>query len=128
MTNKPLDLSDYLRIILDRHPGLSDRQAAVQAGLANNAVTQIVNRAILRPRPSTLEALAETWGTPEDYRELMRLAGYRVPETLDLSNLSPAKRQIITLLSSERISDAVAAAIAAGLKKLIEQEKNDTPR
>ncbi len=106
---------------MDRHPGLSDRQASIEAGLANNAVTQIVNRAILKPRPTTLEALARTWGTPEDYRQMMLLAGYKVYDRPELVGLSGPKRRVVELLASDLVSDRAAAAIAAGLTKLIEE-------
>ncbi len=122
MTNKTLDLAEYVREMVQRHPGLSDRQAAIQAGLANNAVTQIVNRGISRPRPATLESLANTWGTPEDYREMMKRAGYKVPDTPELGGLSPVKQRVVTLLSSELIPDSLAAALAAGLEKFIEEQ------
>lgn len=50
---------------------------------------------------------------------MMRLAGYEVPDTVDVSGLSPVKRQVVELLSREAVPDQFAAFIAAGLERFI---------
>jgi len=62
-----------------RHFRLSMRQMALDAGLGESTVSSIIQREA-GARPETLKALADRWGTEEDYRELMRLAGHPVTE------------------------------------------------
>lgn len=114
------DLADYLKRMLAAHPGLSYRRAAQEAGLSNSLITQIINRTIKQPSPETLAALAAQWGTPEDYQVLMKLAGYAVPEQINLAGLSNVKQRVVALLAHEAINDSLAAAIAQLLTEIIE--------
>jgi transcriptional regulator with XRE-family HTH domain len=88
-------LADYVQQIVSRHPGLSMRQAASQAGLDKNAVQQIVAGSRRRPRPSTLRAIADAWGTEQDYYEMLRLAGYHVPLPPNLDD--PEEAEVLVL-------------------------------
>jgi hypothetical protein len=64
------------------------RQMAIEAGVGESIVNGIIKRG-MGARPETLKALADRWGSEGDYRELMRLAGYPVPEASseDLSDI-----------------------------------------
>ena len=84
-------LAECVKGLLDRHPGLSERQASREAGLANNAVTRLIGGDIRQPSPQTLERLAQRWGTEADYYEMMQAAGYRVPLPPDLEHLQEAE-------------------------------------
>ncbi len=96
MTGK--DLADYIAELINRHPGLSFRQAALQAQLNVNAVTQIINREILKPTPHTLHKLANQWGNQADYYEMMLLAGYDVPLPPGIDD--PQEAETLTLFRS----------------------------
>jgi hypothetical protein len=91
------ELGDYLDQMRQKHPRLSMRQMALGAGIGESIVRGIIkeNRGA---RPETLKALADRWGTEEDYHELMQLAGYPVPESLDdealLKALEPAMKAV----------------------------------
>lgn len=58
---------------------LAMSKMSTEAGLSINAVQQIVSGKVKKPDPDTIKALTDRWGTPEDYRELMRLAGHPLP-------------------------------------------------
>lgn len=88
-------LGEYILAIIERHPGLSLRQASIRAGLNENAIQQIVKGARPRPRPGDLKLIADAWGTPQDYYEMMRLAGYEVPLPPDMDN--PEDVKLLTL-------------------------------
>jgi hypothetical protein len=78
------------------------RQASLKAGLSENAIQHIVAGHTPKPRPDTLKAITDTWGTPRDYAELMRLAGYDVTLSPDLND--PEEAEMLSLfreLSSE---------------------------
>jgi len=62
--------------MIDKHPGLSYRQASEDAGLSNSVVNQIINGTIIKPKPSTLRRLASKWGSEEDFLTMMALAGH----------------------------------------------------
>lgn len=114
-------VGEYIVEMLKRHPGLSMRKASIKAGLNTNAIQQIIN-AKLTPRPNTIKALADMWGTLEDYVAMMRLAGYEVPDTVDIAGLSSVKQHAINLLSRDTVPDQVAAFIAAGLEQIVRSE------
>lgn len=120
-TEKSVTVGEYIVAMLKRHPGLSMRQASIKAGLNTNAIQQIINSKIT-PRPNTIKALADMWGTPEDYVAMMRLSGYEVPDTVDIAGLSSVKRHAIDLLSRDTVPDQVAAFIAAGLEQIVRSE------
>jgi hypothetical protein len=122
------DLADYLKKMIEAHPGLSYRRAAAEAGLSSSVVTQIISRVIVKPRPQTLEALARQWGTAMDYQEMMRLAGYKVPEVIEVAGFSPTKRRVVELLASERVSDGMAAAVAKLLEQLIQENAGNSDK
>ncbi len=58
---------------------LAKSQMAQEVGLNINAVQQLI-AGTTGASPKTLKALADRWGTDDDYRELMRLAGHPLPE------------------------------------------------
>jgi transcriptional regulator with XRE-family HTH domain len=91
-------LREYVLEIMKRHPGLSLRQASIRAGLNENAIQQIVSGARPRPRPGDLKLIADAWGTPQDYYEMMRLAGYEVPLPPDVDN--PEDVKVLTLFKT----------------------------
>lgn len=72
-------LGEYLNQIRLRHPRLSMRRMSLECGLSENAVSKIIKGEFI-PKPDTLKELVDRWGTPEDYRELLRLAGHPLPE------------------------------------------------
>jgi hypothetical protein len=88
-------IADYIKEILDRHPGLSMRKASLQAGLNENEVQQIIKGDRPTPRPDTLKAITDTWGTLGDYIELMRLAGYEIPLSPDFDD--PEEAELLAL-------------------------------
>ena len=75
-----LTLGEYLDRMRARHPRLSMRQMAIEAGLGESVVQGIIRRN-RGASPGTLKKLADVWGEPGDYEELMRLAGHPVPGT-----------------------------------------------
>ena len=78
-----LTLGEYLDKMRLYHPRLSMRQMAIGAGLGESVVQGIIKRN-RGASPGTLNKLADAWGEPGDYEELMRLAGHPVPNmTLD---------------------------------------------
>lgn len=72
-------LGEYLDEMRRRHPRLSMRQMSLEAGLSPSIVGAIINQDA-GARPETLKALADKWGTEEDYGKLLELAGRPVPE------------------------------------------------
>jgi transcriptional regulator with XRE-family HTH domain len=90
------ELGDYLEKMRQRHPRLSMRRMALEAGVSENRVRNIIKGIRTGARPETLKALADRWGTEDDYYELMQLAGYPVPESIDdealLKALEPVTR------------------------------------
>ena len=114
-------LQEYLKQMLERHPGVSMRQASLLAGLNENALQQILKSTHFTPRPDTLKALTDKWGTVEDYIVLMRLAGFEMPETVDIEELSAAKKRVVELLSKDEVPDELASFIVAGLETYIQQ-------
>lgn len=72
-------LGEYIERIREKHPRLSMRKMALEAGLNGNAVQQIVSGRT-GASPAVLKAISDRWGTDDDYRELMRLAGHPLPE------------------------------------------------
>lgn len=75
----PGDVGTYLDEMRKRHQRLSRRKMSLEAGLNAGAVQHIVDSRT-KGRPETLKALCDRWGTDEDYRELMWLAGHPLPE------------------------------------------------
>ncbi len=69
------ELGDYVDRMRQRHPRLSMRRMALEAGIGENRVRDII-KTDRGARPSTLKALADRWGSDEDYCEMMRLAGH----------------------------------------------------
>jgi transcriptional regulator with XRE-family HTH domain len=72
-------LGEYLEAMRRCHPRLSKRKMAIDAGVNESAVQQII-AGRTGASPSTLKSLADAWGTPEDYIRLMELAGHPVAE------------------------------------------------
>jgi len=72
-------LSEYITQMRQRHARLTVRQMAREAGISDSVLYGILNQG-RGARPETLKALADKWGTPEDYRELMQRAGHPLPE------------------------------------------------
>jgi transcriptional regulator with XRE-family HTH domain len=76
-------LSDYLEKMRQRRdPPLSMSLMSTEAGLSPSAVRQIIKGDIKKPNSDTLRKLADRWGTDEDYHQLMKLAGHRLPEEM----------------------------------------------
>ena len=118
-------LVDYLRAMIDRHPHLAYSYASTEAGLNINAIGDIINGKSIKPKPSTLKALADRWGMAGDYEILFSLAGYGLPKTK--SDLSPSQLDIINKLERENISEAEMEAlgeILTGAIKLIRSIEN----
>lgn len=120
-------LGDYIRSMVARHPGLNNRQASLRAGLNENAIQQILSLDRTQPSPITLKKLADTWGTSQDYRTLMRLSGYDIPEPIEMAGLSEVKRQAIELLVDEAIPDRLAASMVAALREYLSFAGDDAP-
>lgn len=118
-------LQDYLANMLSRHPGLSMRQASLQAGLNENSVQQILKATHFTPKPQTIKALADQWGTQEDYVNMLRLAGHSLPVHAELDSLSTEKQYAIRLLAQDEIPDSVAESIAAGLEVFLKHHKEE---
>ncbi len=104
-------LGDYVDRMRQRHPRLSMRRMALEAGLSASIVGAIV-RASQGARPCTLKALADRWGSDEDYCEMMRLAGHPIAgqftqelgaearELLDLfERLPPGDQRAVLILT-----------------------------
>ncbi len=105
-------LSDYIEEMRQRYPGLSKRKMCILAGVPDNLIYKISEG--LTPRPATLQKLAfngaqETYRTDdekwEDYAELLKRAGYEVPESPHITeeewewikrwrNLTPEQRAL----------------------------------
>ncbi len=77
-------LGDYIEEIRQRHSRLSVRKMAMESGVPESTLRRIISDDRWGARPENLKALADRWGTDEDYRELMRLAGHPLPEEPDL--------------------------------------------
>jgi transcriptional regulator with XRE-family HTH domain len=95
-------LGEYIETMRAKHPRLSRRQMALEAGLSESLITGIVNKG-LGARPETLKALADRWGTPEDYAIMLTLAGHPLPaSTQEPSDAGwPELRRIYTSASAE---------------------------
>jgi hypothetical protein len=84
LTKPASNLGEYIYAIWERHNRqrrLSFREMSLEAGLSENMVYKLV----FEPRgarPETLKAIADRWGTLEDYVEMMRLAGHPLPDEL----------------------------------------------
>jgi hypothetical protein len=112
------DLADYVEMMVARHPRLSHRQASVEAGLANNAITLIVNRQVIRPRPDTLRKLAEKWGTDEDFYLMMSLAGH----------LRSASKKSTKTGQGDEMSAWEAERIIAALRTMTAEQRENVIR
>ena len=97
-----MTLADYIEEIRERHPRLSQRQMALKAGLSESLLTSIINREA-GARPSTLKAIADRWGTPEDYVTMLKLAGHPLPASTPEPDDAgwPELRRIYTSASAE---------------------------
>ena len=111
-------LGDYLEQMRLRHPRLSMRRMALDAGVGESVVNGIVKLG-MGARPETLKALADRWGTPADYSAMLRLAGHPVPEAPSLDahtqqivqaseQWSPAQRELLASLMSRTTPEALA--------------------
>ena len=113
-------LSAYVQSMMDRYPGLSYRKASEDAGLSNAVIGKIINMDGGKPTPKTLKKIAKKWGTDEDYRNLMRLAGYLPPEpAVD----SPELERLIRLvgqLDPEYLIEAIRY-----VNYLVENQRSD---
>lgn len=83
-------LSEYLETMRRRHPRLSWRQMALAAGVSESVLYGLVRRRT-GARPETLKAIADAWGTDEDYRQLMEMAGHPLPE----DELTADEREVV---------------------------------
>lgn len=118
-----ISLAQYITEMLNRHPGVSMRQFSLQAGLNENAVQQILKATHFVPKPQTIQALTDTWGTPEDYITLMKLAGHTIPATLTVDELSQAKQRAINLLALPDIPNELVFFVIAGLEDHLNRQK-----
>lgn len=78
-------LGEYLEEMRQRHPRLSKRRMSIDAGLSPSVVEHIISGKT-GSKPRTLKLLTNTWGTDDDYRELMQLAGHPMPDSETASN------------------------------------------
>jgi hypothetical protein len=109
------ELGKYLQQLIKRHPRLSMRQASIKAGLNENAVQQIITGHNVRPRPATLKAITDTWGTPKDYFELLRLAGHDTTTELK----TPEEAEL--LVQFRKLSDDIKSQMVEALKTVNRQ-------
>jgi len=112
--NAQPDLATYLDEIRHRHrlgrKILSKMQMSIEAGLSTNAVQQIVSGRT-GASPATLKALCDRWGEPEDYRELLKLAGHPLPddgwdELVEVfDDLSPDNRERVRKYAAKLVDE-----------------------
>ena len=76
----PSAAGQYLKQMLQRYPGLKMSKMAREAGISEGSLTKLIRGDRAGARPRTFKALTDRWGTDEDYRELLKLAGHPVPE------------------------------------------------
>lgn len=116
-------LGEHVLSIIRRHPGLSMRRASIEAGLNENAIQQIIKGIRSNPLPDTLKAIADTWGTPQDYYEMMRLAGYDTPLPPDVDD--PVEAKMLTLFKA--LSDEEKDRVLEMLWALNRKDTDVTP-
>lgn len=112
MTDEPADLATTLRQLRDL-AGKSLKAVAEPAGISPAYLVKLERGDVKSPSPHVLHRLAQTLGA--DYLELMRRAGYVVPDdTRTGGTLAHA-------LSSDGLTDEEAAAVSAYLTVLRRQ-------
>lgn len=80
MQQKLTPIAEYIeRMRMRRDPPPSWHYMSVEAGVSASQVNQIVKGRIKVPTSDTIRKLVRRWGTPEDERELLRLAGHPAP-------------------------------------------------
>lgn len=94
--------------------GLSLQKAAQQAGISPAYLSKLEGGGVKKPSPTILHQLAPVLGIP--YVELMRLAGYVVPN----ANRNPAPGMATALLS-EKLTEEEAEQLMTYLRLLRQQ-------
>lgn len=72
-------VGEYIDQIRKRHSRLSMRRMSLESGLSENIIGMVI-RGEASISPSSLKRICDRWGTDEDYRHLMKLAGHPLPE------------------------------------------------
>lgn len=117
-------LGEYLDQMRQKHPRLSKRQMALSVGLSENAVAQII-RGEMGARPTTLKALADQWGTPDDYRAMMQLAGHPLPNDQNTS-LDIDTQQLLS--NYQQLTPQAQVQVRTLINSLLQhQSKGDSP-
>ena len=104
------ELGTTLRAVRDLH-GKSLRAVAEPAGISVAYLVKLEKGEVTAPSPHVLHRLAESLGV--EYIELMRLAGYIVPESE-----GPRSNAMAQALSSKDLTEEEARAVAAFLELL----------
>ncbi len=119
-------LGEYIDDMRKRHRLgqriLSKSQMAREAGLNINAVQQLI-AGKMGASPTTLKALADVWGTDEDYPELMRLAGHPVAERVAYE-LGPEAQELVGLF--EQLSPDDRRRMLGIARALLELSRPET--
>jgi hypothetical protein len=115
------ELGDYVDRMRQRHPRLSMRRMSLEAGLSASIVGAII-RAGQGARPCALKALADRWGSDEDYCEMMRLAGHPIVRP-SAHELGAEARELLDLF--ERLPPGDQRAVLILTRALLEQHFAD---
>lgn len=89
MENQQKSLGDYLKAGRNAHQ-LSLRDVEREVGVSNAYLSQLESGKIRNPSPNVLYKLASLYDM--SYRDLMRLAGYPVPEVNEPATMRFASR------------------------------------
>ena len=100
--------------------GLSLKAVAEPAEISTTYLQKLEGGEVRNPSPNILHRLAETLNVP--YADLMRLAGYVVPDG-DAGTASPFEHA----LASSDLSDDERRAVAAFIAHLRDQRTSDGP-
>lgn len=131
-------LGDYVEMMRQRlDPTPSMRHMSLEAGLGASAVRNIVKEG-RGAEPQTVKALADRWGTIEDFREMMRLAGHPTPayeryledrsavmESLDESYLEDAAFEELLEIVMSLSKDQRRQALSWAIQHLIEKNRHN---
>ena len=114
------ELGDYVDQMRQRHP-LSMRRMALEAGLGENVVQKIIKSG-QGARPHILKALADRWGSDEDFCEMMRLAGHPITGQV-VQELGAEAWELLKLF--ERLPPGDQRAVLIIVRALLEQRSAD---
>jgi len=120
----PSAAGEYLKQMLQRHPGLKMSGMAREAGVSRGSLTKLISGARAGARPKTLKALTDRWGTDEDYRELLKLTGHPVPEPI-YAGLTADERALLAKYS--RLSSESQAYVQRVIDSALEEDGEAGP-